>query len=70
MQLIHSNSLDHSQIRKKIQRAQYESLTDLADDFVLLFNNAMRYNQDESKIHQDARNLLKQMNIKKKELDK
>ena len=58
------------QIRKKIQRGQYETLAELADDFVLLFNNAMRYNQDESKIHQDAKNLLKQMNMKKKELEK
>uniref|UniRef100_A0A0B7AIS6 Protein polybromo-1 n=1 Tax=Arion vulgaris TaxID=1028688 RepID=A0A0B7AIS6_9EUPU len=54
-------------IRYKIEMNMYETLLDLAHDFSLTFENAKKYNQDESQIHKAAVELQKVMIDKLKE---
>lgn len=39
------------QISQKLKLAMYESLDDLVADFVLMFDNACKYNEPDSQIY-------------------
>ncbi|KAK7869922.1 hypothetical protein R5R35_013708 [Gryllus longicercus] len=41
-------------IAQKLKAAQYESLDDMVSDFVLMFDNACKYNEPDSQIYKDA----------------
>ncbi|CAL1527080.1 unnamed protein product [Lymnaea stagnalis] len=56
-------------IRYKIEMNMYDTLVDLAHDFNLMFENAKKYNQDESQIHKYAVELKKVMLEKCRELE-
>ncbi|XP_059161313.1 protein polybromo-1-like isoform X4 [Physella acuta] len=56
-------------IRYKIEMNMYETVLDLAHDFNLMFENAKKYNQDESQIHKFAVKLKRVMIEKCKELE-
>ncbi|XP_076447907.1 protein polybromo-1-like isoform X4 [Babylonia areolata] len=57
-------------VRKKIKSNQYQTLRECACDINLIFENARKYNQDESKIYKDACTLQKVLIDKKREMDK
>lgn len=57
-------------VRKKIKKQKYETLDELVADLNLIFDNARRYNTDESSLYKDACRLQKVMMDKKKELEK
>ncbi|KAK7457993.1 hypothetical protein BaRGS_00039138 [Batillaria attramentaria] len=57
-------------VRKKIKYNQYQTLRECASDLNLIFENARKYNQDESMIYKDACVLQKVLLDKKRELDK
>ncbi|KAL8620376.1 hypothetical protein ACOMHN_013001 [Nucella lapillus] len=57
-------------VRKKIRASQYQTLRECACDINLIFENARKYNQDESKIYKDACILQKVLIDKKHEMDK
>ncbi|XP_070193759.1 protein polybromo-1-like isoform X2 [Littorina saxatilis] len=57
-------------VRKKIKTNQYQTLRECAMDINLIFENARKYNQDESKIYKDACTLQKVLIEKKREMDK
>ncbi|PPQ73377.1 hypothetical protein CVT26_015480 [Gymnopilus dilepis] len=46
-------------IKKKLDTNGYETLEEVKGDFELLFNNAKTYNQTDSPIYQDAKELLR-----------
>lgn len=50
----------------KIKQQSYESLDELAADFMLMFENACKYNEPDSQIYKDAL-LLQQLVIQKKQ---
>lgn len=50
----------------KIRQQSYESLDELAADFMLMFENACKYNEPDSQIYKDAL-LLQQVVIQKKQ---
>ncbi|XP_035825265.1 protein polybromo-1 isoform X1 [Aplysia californica] len=56
-------------IRYKIEMNMYDTLMDLARDFHLTFENAKKYNQDESQLYKDAVSLHQAMVDKLRELD-
>ncbi|ESO90734.1 hypothetical protein LOTGIDRAFT_175808 [Lottia gigantea] len=58
------------QIRKKLKQRQYSSLSELASDMNLMFENAKRYNMAQSRLYKDAVILQKAMMERKRELDK
>ncbi|GLH16320.1 ATP-dependent helicase brm, partial [Gryllus bimaculatus] len=41
-------------IAQKLKAGQYESLDDMVSDFVLMFDNACKYNEPDSQIYKDA----------------
>ncbi|PPR01936.1 hypothetical protein CVT24_001275 [Panaeolus cyanescens] len=49
-------------IKKQLDSDAYSSIEDVKADFELLFGNAKQYNQTESEIFQDAKELLKLVN--------
>lgn len=46
--------LDMQRIQSKLQSNQYENLDELLSDFVLVFDNACKYNEPDSQIYKDA----------------
>uniref|UniRef100_T1J6Q3 Polybromo-1 n=1 Tax=Strigamia maritima TaxID=126957 RepID=T1J6Q3_STRMM len=46
--------IDMQKIQSKLQTNQYESLEELVSDFVLMFDNACKYNEPDSQIYKDA----------------
>lgn len=44
-------------IKRKVKRKKYQSLEHFMRDMELMFNNAMKYNEDESDIYKDAKEL-------------
>ncbi|XP_064633737.1 protein polybromo-1-like isoform X4 [Lineus longissimus] len=56
-------------IKKNIKSGHYNSLDELADDLELMFANAQRYNQDESKLFKDAVKLQKVMRQRRNEIE-
>ncbi|XP_025107191.1 protein polybromo-1-like isoform X11 [Pomacea canaliculata] len=57
-------------VRKKIKAGQYQSFGECVSDLNLIFENARKYNQDESKIYKDACTLQRVLLERKRELDK
>ncbi|CAF3059741.1 unnamed protein product [Rotaria sp. Silwood2] len=57
-----------SLIKNYIKKGRYNNVTDLFDDFKLMFNNAMQYNQEGSLIYNSARKLLDVVLVKAHEL--
>ncbi|XP_072395863.1 protein polybromo-1 isoform X2 [Diabrotica undecimpunctata] len=49
-----TNPIDMEKISHKIRSNEYESLDDLFADFVLLFDNACKFNEPDSQIYKDA----------------
>lgn len=49
-----SNPIDMERISQKIRASDYENLEELVADFVLLFDNACRYNEPDSQLYKDA----------------
>lgn len=50
----------------KIKQHSYETLEELAADFMLMFENACKYNEPDSQIYKDAL-ILQQLCIQKKQ---
>ncbi|XP_066994132.2 protein polybromo-1 isoform X3 [Anabrus simplex] len=46
--------IDLERISQKLKANQYESLDDMVSDFVLMFDNACKYNEPDSQIYKDA----------------
>jgi len=61
--------MSFNKIRYKIEMNSYDTVMDLAQDFVLMFKNAKKYNHDESQIYKDAVTLQVSMIEKLRELD-
>lgn len=53
-------------ISNKIKQQSYDSLDELAADFMLMFENACKYNEPDSQIYKDAL-ILQQLVIQKKQ---
>ncbi|XP_071547124.1 protein polybromo-1 isoform X2 [Panulirus ornatus] len=62
------NPISMSQIRKKIVKGEYRFLSDMLDDFNLMFDNAQQYNRPDSRIYRDAVKLQKYVQIKAEEI--
>lgn len=58
--------VDMEKIAAKIKQHSYESLDEIAADFMLMFENACKYNEPDSQIYKDAL-LLQQVAIQKKQ---
>jgi protein polybromo-1 len=43
--------IDLERISQKLKSSQYESLDDMVSDFVLMFDNACKYNEPDSQIY-------------------
>ena len=43
--------IDMQRISQRISQSQYENLEELTNDFVLMFDNACKYNEPESLIY-------------------
>uniref|UniRef100_A0A2M4A8V7 Putative chromatin remodeling complex rsc subunit rsc1/polybromo n=1 Tax=Anopheles triannulatus TaxID=58253 RepID=A0A2M4A8V7_9DIPT len=48
------NPIDIEKIEKKLRQQAYESIEDMAADFMLMFENACKYNEPDSQIYKDA----------------
>lgn len=48
------NPIDMEKIAQKLKINAYASVTELASDFVLMFDNACKYNEPDSLIYKDA----------------
>ncbi|KAF5282989.1 hypothetical protein FQA39_LY04860 [Lamprigera yunnana] len=48
------NTIDMEKIAYKVKTNCYETLDDLVNDFVLMFENACKYNEPDSQIYKDA----------------
>uniref|UniRef100_A0A182Q1C5 Polybromo-1 n=1 Tax=Anopheles farauti TaxID=69004 RepID=A0A182Q1C5_9DIPT len=46
--------IDIEKIEKKLRQQAYESVDDMATDFMLMFENACKYNEPDSQIYKDA----------------
>lgn len=53
-------------ISNKIKQQAYDSLDEVAADFMLMFENACKYNEPDSQIYKDAL-ILQQLVIQKKQ---
>lgn len=62
------NPISLSQIRKKIVKGEYRFISDMVDDFNLMFDNAQQYNRPDSRIYRDAVKLQKFIQTKADEL--
>ncbi|XP_018567021.1 protein polybromo-1 isoform X3 [Anoplophora glabripennis] len=49
-----SNPIDMEKIAQKLKANCYENLDDLVSDFILMFDNACKYNEPDSQIYKDA----------------
>lgn len=58
--------VDLEKIAIKIRQHEYESLDEVAADFMLMFENACKYNEPDSQIYKDAL-ILQQLVIQKKQ---
>uniref|UniRef100_A0A8C5H8V9 Protein polybromo-1 n=1 Tax=Gouania willdenowi TaxID=441366 RepID=A0A8C5H8V9_GOUWI len=58
------------QIRAKMKNGEYESLDQLEADFILMFENAKRYNMSNSSIYKRAFRLQQILQAKKRELQR
>lgn len=54
------NPIALDQIKRNAKRKKYRDVNGVLADLELMFNNAMRYNEDGSVIHEDAAELLKE----------
>lgn len=57
-----------SRIRTKVAREEYGTLSELASDLSLMFENAKQYNRPDSKLYKDAVKLQRAMQAKAQEL--
>ncbi|XP_065079040.1 protein polybromo-1 isoform X3 [Ochlerotatus camptorhynchus] len=48
------NPIDLDRIELKLRKQNYESVDDMAGDFMLMFENACKYNEPDSQIYKDA----------------
>ncbi|CAG9569241.1 unnamed protein product [Danaus chrysippus] len=48
------NPIDMEKIAHKLKNGQYTSVNELASDFILMFDNACKYNEPDSQIYKDA----------------
>nr|XP_029731908.1 protein polybromo-1-like isoform X3 [Aedes albopictus] len=48
------NPIDLERIEQKLRKQNYESVDDMAADFMLMFENACKYNEPDSQIYKDA----------------
>uniref|UniRef100_F1KQ15 Protein polybromo-1 n=1 Tax=Ascaris suum TaxID=6253 RepID=F1KQ15_ASCSU len=62
--------IDLAKIGSRISSHHYDSVDALCSDFILMFDNACRYNEPESTIYKDALSLQKVVLQKKRELCK
>ena len=62
------NPISITQIRSKIVREEYSSVSELSSDINLMFENAKRYNRPDSKLYKDAVKLQKVMQMKVQEI--
>ncbi|KAK7081997.1 Protein polybromo-1, partial [Halocaridina rubra] len=62
------NPISLSQIRKKIVKGEYQFISEMVDDFNLMFDNAQQYNRPDSRIYRDAVRLQKFVQNKSEEL--
>ena len=60
--------IDMQKIYQKMSSNGYEDLSELVDDFVLMFNNACKFNEPGSRIYKDAILLMRALIEKKNEL--
>ena len=60
--------IDMQKIYQKMSSNGYEDLNELVDDFVLMFNNACKFNEPGSRIYKDAILLMRALIEKKNEL--
>uniref|UniRef100_W4VRH5 Putative chromatin remodeling complex rsc subunit rsc1/polybromo n=1 Tax=Corethrella appendiculata TaxID=1370023 RepID=W4VRH5_9DIPT len=49
--------IDMERIAQKLKQNSYETVDEIADDFMLMFGNACKYNEPDSQIYKDALNL-------------
>lgn len=49
-----SNPIDMEKIAQKLKTNCYENLDDLVADFIVMFDNACKYNEPDSQIYKDA----------------
>ena len=48
------NPIDMEKIAHKLKNNVYSSVNELASDFILMFDNACKYNEPDSQIYKDA----------------
>jgi protein polybromo-1 len=60
--------IDMQRISQRISQSQYENVEELVSDFVLMFDNACKYNEPDSLIYKDALTLQRVCLEKKQEL--
>ena len=55
--MIHSRNKDNFDLEKiaaKVKGGVYQSMSECMDDFMLMFDNASKYNEPDSQIYKDA----------------
>lgn len=62
------NPISLAQISKKLQKGQYGTVSEVAGDMNIMFENAKKYNRPDSKLYKDAVRLQKLMQKKVQEL--
>ncbi|KAG0718393.1 Protein polybromo-1 [Chionoecetes opilio] len=62
------NPISMSQIRKKILKGEYRYISEMVEDFNLMFDNAQQYNRPDSRIYRDAIKLQKYVQNKAEEV--
>lgn len=48
------NPIDMEKIAHKLKNGAYTAVNELASDFILMFDNACKYNEPDSQIYKDA----------------